>query len=350
MKGGGVWYSNSMFKTSLSLAVMLLIGCAGQHAPDRVMTYDFLKFYDGFRAQVEAQGLNPKLLDDAFSGNIAPDATVLDHEKAQPETTQTFSQYLAKMMNDTRRTKAVALYGEHRTALSSVEARTGVPSSVLVALWGIESNFGANMGKHPVIPALVTLAWRSPRGTFFGKEAMDALRVAAQQRMEPSELVGSWAGAMGQCQFMPSNYLKHATDGDGDGKADIWGTPSDVFASSAMFLKHLGWQKDIPWRLRATVTADLPDTVKLNERGLSEPYSVAQWQRWGIIPSGKPFSGFGGVDTLTRLYRPLGHDGPVYLLGPNYNAILGWNKSSYFATSVLLLSESIEKGGELPDV
>jgi membrane-bound lytic murein transglycosylase B len=254
------------------------------------------------------------------------------------------------MLSDARRTQGAALYQQHLPVLMDVEARTGVPGNVMVALWGIESNFGANMGTTPVIPALVTLAWRSPRGEYFAKEAMQALRVAAQQHIEPQALVGSWAGAMGGCQFMPSNYLAYAVDGDGDGSADIWKTPADVFASSGNFLHELGWQQGKPWRVKARATAVLPQAAGFNERGLSKPWAIAQWQRWGVIPLGQTFAELGGMDTAVRLYQPMGSEGPLYMLGGNFDVILKWNKSSYFAASVLLLAESIAKNGEMPHV
>lgn len=314
---------------------------------------EFERFYEAFKRDAEVQGLNGDLLDQAFGGTVTPYAVVLKHDKSQPETTQTFASYLAKMMVESRRKKGAQIYQDHLTTLMDVEVRTGVPGNVLVALWGIESNFGANMGGHPVIPALVTLAWSSEkdsRKAFFRKEALVALQIATQQRMEPRELIGSWAGAMGGCQFMPSTYLKHATDGDGDGKTDIWANPTDVFASSAQFLKDLGWRQGKPWRLGATVTAELPSEAAFNERGLSEPHSIGQWQRWGVVPRGQAFTALGSVDTLARVYRPMNENGPAFMVGPNFDVILKWNKSSYFAASVLLLAESVAKNGDLPRV
>lgn len=335
----------------LAASAALLAGCATLPGEDTYSQSEFETFYRSFRMKVQAEGLSGEALDAAFGGSIRPVGAVLSSEKTQPETTRTFREYLASMLSETRRTKGVALMAEHQAALKRAETASGVPASVITALWGIESNFGANQGTHPVIPGLVTLAWKSPRGEFFGREAINALRVAEKERMNPADIKGSWAGAMGQCQFMPSTFLKHAKDGDGDGREDIWNNPADVFASAGNYLKALGWQAGKPWRLRAAATVRLDDDkTKFNERGLSEPQTISQWQRWGVVGSGASFSAFGGPETRTRLYKPLGTSGPLFMVGPNYDVILGWNRSSYFATSVLLLAESLDKGGALPDV
>ena len=325
----------------------LLAGCAGQQLGRNNDGFD--AFYKKFRAQVAAQGINPQLLDQSFSGTPAPLPGVLDHEQNQPEVKQTFAGYLRIMLSETRRQKGEAMLHQYDAELSRISSQTGVPAEVIVALWGIESNYGAGMGGYPTIPALTTLAWASKRGDFFGREAVNALKVAQQEGFPPSRLTGSWAGAMGGCQFMPSTYLKYAKDGDGDGKADIWSNPLDVFASTANYLHSLGWKAGQPWRIRAQVSVELPEDAKFNERGLSSRQTIAQWQKWGVVSRGGSFAAFGGTGTLTRIYRPMGADGPTYMLGPNVDAVLGWNNSSYFAASVFLLAESI-RTGQLPDV
>lgn len=335
----------------LAMAGAVLAGCATMPGEESLSQSEFEAFYQSFRMKVQSEGLRGEALDAAFGGRIAPVGAVLSSEKSQPETVRTFSSYVASMLSETRRTKGVALMAEHNTALKRAEAESGVPASVITALWGIESNFGVNQGTHPVIPGLVTLAWKSPRGEFFGREAINALKVAEKEGMDPAMIRGSWAGAMGQCQFMPSTFLKHAKDGDGDGREDIWDNPADVFASAGNYLKALGWKRGTPWRMKANASVRLDDDkTKFNERGLSEPQTIAQWQQWGVVGVGGTFNSFGPPETKTRLYKPLGENGPLFMVGPNYDVILGWNRSSYFATSVLLLAESYENGGALPHV
>jgi lytic murein transglycosylase len=346
-------FPSAAARRSLAVGAMLIVlsgigGCAGE----RNMGFHhetFDTFYERFRSQVAEAGLDPAELDASFRGEPAPVPGVLDAEQNQPEVKQTFQGYLRIMLSDTRRAKGEAMLHQYQGELGAVSARTGVPPEVIVALWGIESNYGAGQGDYPTVPALATLAWASPRGDFFGREALNALRLARQQGVPAASLTGSWAGAMGGCQFMPGTYLKYAMDGDGDGKADIWSDPVDVFASTANYLSHLGWKPHTPWRISARVTAPLPPEAKLNERGLSAKQTIAQWQKWGVVTAGQSFTAFGPLSTSVRIYQPLGAGGPTYMLGPNVDAILGWNNSSYFAASVFLLSEAI-KTGQLPDV
>lgn len=341
-----------MYKRISMVMLAGMAACSMQPplAPDAKPRQPFAEFYQQFYQQVAAAGLNPALLEQAFAGKIEPYAPAIRSEANQPEIQSTFTSYVQKMLAASRRAQGAALYREHAATLRQVEARTGVPGSVIVALWGMESNFGGNMGSHPVVPALVTLAWSSDRGAYFASEALAALKVARQQDLQPQNLTGSWAGAMGQCQFMPSNYLKYATDGNGDGKADIWMSTPDVLASAGTFLQALGWQKDVPWRVPARISVRLPQQAGFNERGLSEPHAIAQWQQWGVVPKGQGFTALGSPQRAVRLYRPLGDDGPAYMLGPNFDVLLKWNYSSYFAASALLLAESIANNGELPDV
>lgn len=344
-----------LLRFSLCLLVLGLglAACAEMGSKSGSGGLSFDRFYAKFRAQVAQQGLDPKVLDAAFDGKPAPLRVVLEHEQTQPETTKTILQYFEITLSTARQAKGRELATKYKTELASASVQSGVPPEILIALWGIESNYGQNMGDHRTVPALVTLAWKSPRGSYFAGEAMAALRVAKRENMLVGNLVGSWAGAMGQCQFMPTNYLKHARDGNGDGKVDIWGTEADVFASSGNFLKHLGW-KTPPggpslWRLPAMTTFELPAQVKFNDRGLSDKHTIAQWQKWGVVPKGLPFSKLGEPFALTRVFQPLGNRGPTYMLSPNFDVVLGWNMSSYFAASVFLLGDSI-RDGELPDV
>lgn len=306
---------------------------AYKHKPKQ----SFNAFYQNLRAEVQAQGLPPELLDKAFGNNPQPIAAVLESEKKQPEFTRTFSQYVGGMVNPQRLGNGRKLYLHHRKALQKAEKATGVPASVIVALWGAETNYGKVTGGHPVIPALATLAWDSPRHQYFRTETLAAIRIAHQLNFPPSKLTGSWAGALGQCQFMPTNYLKHARDGNADGVIDIWHTEADVFASAGNFLNHLGWTQGQPWKIKAPKKL-LTDNLKLNPRGLSEPMPTREWNALGA--HNLPF----GPDEKLRYYKP--EEGkPAYLLGPNFEVIMGWNKSSYFAWSVLTLADNIAQKG-----
>jgi len=329
---------NILRRSSSLAAALLLAGCAStipSDAPTRnAAGVTFKTFYAQFKREAAAKGYNPADIDAAFSGNIKPIGAVVKSEKSQPELVRTFAEYTGSMLSANRIGQGVSNMVEHREDLATTQARTGVSPSVVVALWGIETNFGKVQGDHPVIPALVTLAWQSPRADYFRKETYAALDVLKKTGKQPADLKGSWAGAMGQCQFMPSSYLAYATDGNNDGQADIWTTEADVFASAATYLQKRGWRKDIPWRLAAT-GIEKPG-VKLNARGLSEPQPFSYWQGRGY--TGPKFAS----STPFRYYRPQ-EGGPSYLLGPNFSTILSWNNSSYFAWSVLALADTIEQ-------
>lgn len=335
-----------MYKKLIPLALMLLVTACGTTSslttrkPSEVNAQGvrFDKFYAQLRKEAIGKGYDVALLDDAFDGRPAPIGAVVKSENSQPELIRSFAEYTGGMLSTARISKGVENLKEHADDLAKSQARTGVSSSVVVALWGIETNFGKVQGDHPVVPALVTLAWQSPRSDYFRKETYAALDILKKTGKKPSELKGSWAGAMGQCQFMPSSYLAYATDGDDDGKADIWTNEADVFASASTYLQKRGWKPEVPWRLAVNEEFRASD-LKLNTRGLSEPESLGSWKSRGFkVPDDLDISS----SEKFRYYKPQA-DGPAYLLGPNFSVILSWNNSSYFAWSVLALAETIEQ-------
>ena len=319
--------------------LLVLTSCStmsGMH-PDNPTNESFNRFYAELRKEAQRKGHDPRLLDKAFDGNIAPIPQVLKSEKAQPEIVRTFAQYTGSMLSASRIERGTQNLKDHNAELTRAYERTGVPQSVIVALWGIETRFGEVQGTHPVIPALATLAWQSPRSDYFRKETFAALEVATKTGKEPNELLGSWAGAMGQCQFMPTSWLAYAQDGDGDGIADIWKNEADVFASAANYLYKRGWQKGQPWRYQLAGTFN-EKGLELNSRGLSPIHPLSFWKARGFkVPSDVNLP----ANTQLRYYKPQA-EGPSYLLGPNFSVILSWNNSSYFAWSVLSLADTIE--------
>lgn len=299
----------------------------------------FESFYVKLRKEAVSKGYSGKQLDAAFGKTPTPIGAVIKSENAQPELVRTFAEYTGGMLSANRIAQGTSNYIEHKTDLTATQQRTGVPASVVVALWGIETNFGKVQGAHPIVPALATLAWQSPRAEYFRKETFAALEVAKRTGKEPANLMGSWAGAMGQCQFMPSSYLAYATDGDNDGIADIWTNEADVFASAATYLQKRGWKSGMPWRFDIADGFDTKN-LKLNSRGLSEPMDLATFKARGFkMPT--EHKNISNSEKF-RYYKPQA-EGPAYLLGPNFSVILSWNNSSYFAWSVLSLADTIEQ-------
>jgi membrane-bound lytic murein transglycosylase B len=317
---------------------LLLAGCAawrpqGGDSP-QAQGIKFNTFLVKLEAEAIARGLNADLIRQSYGSQTpAPLPELRKAEQNQAEFTDTLANYTSRAVNPNRVARGRALMAAHATTLAKIEKSTGVPASIVVALWGLESDFGRNAGNLPLLPSLISMAYKSPRSQMFRAEVFAALQLP-----DTSNLKGSWAGATGQCQFMPSNVLKHARDGNADGRIDIWHTEADVFASTANFIKHLGYQPKQPWRWRTTEKLNLGG-LEINIRGLSEPLTRAAWAKRGLQQSVKV-----PPTTKLRYYQPEGGTA-VYLVGPNYEAVLSWNYSSYFATSVFMLADELAKKG-----
>jgi membrane-bound lytic murein transglycosylase B len=321
-----------MMKSLFLICALLLTGCAtwrmGSSDSPADRGENFKQFVVGLEAEAIARGLDAELIRQSY-GNQTP-APLPEARKA--ETTQAefngfLATYVNRAVNPARVARAQALLAEYATTLAKVNKKTGVEPAMMVALWGMESDFGRHIGSMPLLPTLISMAYKSPRHTMFRAEVFAALQIPGVVNKK-----GSWAGATGQCQFMPSNVLKYATDGNGDGRADIWGTEADVFASTATFIKALGYTPGQPWRVAVKTPLDMTG-IALNTRGLSAPISLAEWRHRGFV---------GNVALgKYRYYVPEGATGPAFLTAPNYDAILDWNYSSFFATSVFTLAERV---------
>jgi peptidoglycan lytic transglycosylase B len=295
------------------------------------------------RTEAAQRGFSTRTVDHTLAHAVLiPRVVELDHQ--QPEVTLTFEQYLARVVNDARAAKARQKLAENRALLQRVAHRYGVQPRFIVALWGIETNFGQITGGFSVIDALMTLAYDGRRSAFFRQELFNALSIVQNRGIPPREMRGSWAGAMGQSQFMPSTYLAHAVDFDGDGKADIWNSHADVFASIAHYLSDLGWRADETWG-RAVRLPDGFDTALINGVRLDKPARpLAGWESLGIRRAE------GGAlprrDVAAWLIQPSGAGAGelAYLVYSNYRALLQWNRSLFFATAVGYLADRIDQG------
>ena len=293
----------------------------------------FAVWLAAYKAEALTKGISQAVLDRAFAG-VTPHPRVVELDRRQPEGRITFSKYFQNTVTSGRITKGRQLMADNAGVLASVAATYGVPAKVVVALWGVETSFGANQGGFSVIRSLATLAYEGRRAEFFRDELTKALLIMQREGFGPEKMIGSWAGAMGQSQFMPSSYLKWAVDFDGDGHRDIWATRADVFASAANYLKQNGWVAGEHWGRPVRVPPGLPrDLVTLDTRR-----SLAEWQALGVrLPDGGDLP---SAEMSASLINP-GDEGRYWLVYENFRVIMRWNRSTYFAMSVLSLADSI---------
>src|SRR5216683_4967205 len=257
---------------SIFVAAMLALGAW----PAAANQADFPTFLAGVRQDALAAGIKPAILDRALNG-LQPIPRVLELDRKQPERVLTFTEYMGRVVTPSRIETARHRLAENRSLLDEIGAKYGVQPRFIVALWGIESDFGRGMGGFPVIGALATLAYDGRRSAFFRKELLNALKILDHGDIAPEAMMGSWAGAMGQSQFMPSSYLSYAVGWRGDGRRDIWNRKEDVFASIANYLARVGWRGDQNWGREVR----LPPGLDRSLGGIDAGKPVAEWGRLG---------------------------------------------------------------------
>lgn len=317
-------------KRLLALSTCLLLGAAPAYAS----AASFEGWLSGFRQEARQAGVSEATLSSALN-NIQPIQKVIDLDRKQPEWKQTFAQYRQNIVNAKRIQDGRKHMRTYAAELAEVERRYGVAPQYVVALWGIETNFGSNTGGFNIIPALATLAWEGRRAAFFKGELLNALKIIDSGHISAPEMKGSWAGAMGQNQFMPSSFNNFAVDGNGDGRRDIWGTKQDVFASTANYLKKNGWNAGERWG-RAAV---LPPGFSESLIGPKIKKPLSEWARLGVtLPGGEALP---PENMRASIVAPDGLAGDVFIVYNNYQTIMAWNRSTYFATSVGLLADRI---------
>ncbi|MDD5389461.1 MAG: lytic murein transglycosylase [Gallionellaceae bacterium] len=308
--------------------------CASSLAARSDEAPDFSSWLAQFRQEALAQGISQATLDAALA-DARPLPEVIERDQRQPEFFQTFWSYLDKRLSPWRIERGQALLQEHRVLLDEVQTRYGVPASILVAFWGLETNYGAYLGDFPIPVALATLAFDPRRGDFFRRELLQSLRIIEAGHVAAADMKGSWAGAMGQVQFMPSTYLRYAVDGDGDGHKNLWVSLPDAFNSAAHFLRELGWQPGEIWGREVRLPANF-DWESAQPK-VKKPVNV--WARLGVTQAdGLPLP---KSDMAGAIVLPQGHAGPAFLVYRNFEVIMGWNRSLSYALAVGLLSDRL---------
>src|SRR5690348_16830479 len=295
----------------------------------------FHAFIQDVRRDALNQGITPATLDRAFA-NVAYVPHVIELDRQQPESTLTFEEYIDRVVSQTRRERGREVLTENRALLDVVSRKYGVAPRFIVALWGIESDYGRLTGNFSEIDALATLAYDGRRSAFFRKELINALTVVQRMHVDPRTMTGSWAGAMGQSQFMPSSFLNYAVSWRGDAPPDIWTNKADVFASIANYLAHVGWRPDEGWG----VAVKTPTGFDQRLIGLGQRKPLSAWAALGLQQAN------GGAlqdsPTTASLIEPGGDSGPALLVFDNFRVILRWNNSSYFATAVGYLADAVD--------
>lgn len=318
----------------IAIAIAVLVGTGAVSAQQSAQP-DFHTFIQEVRRDAISQGITPATLDRAFA-NVAYVPHVIELDRQQPESTLSFEDYIDRVVSPTRRERGREQLDENRALLDAVSRKYGVAPRFIVALWGIESDYGRITGSFSEIDALATLAYDGRRSAFFRKELVNALIVVQRMHVDPRAMTGSWAGAMGQSQFMPSSFLNYAVSWRGNAPPDIWTNKADVFASIANYLAHVGWRPDESWGIAVKTPAGLDQSLI----GLGQRRPLSNWTALGLQQAN------GGAlqdsPATASLIEPGGESGPAFLVFDNFRVILRWNNSSYFATAVGYLADAVD--------
>ena len=299
-------------------------------APARAQEGDFPGFLAGLRPEAKARGISQATFDAAFAGVTAPDPEVIARTRRQNEFSRPVWDYLVGAVSAGRIARGKAQAARLSGTLAAIEAKTGVPRSVILAFWGVESDFGVSAGSLSVLRSLASLAYAGHRGRLFRDELLAALQILENGDVEPRNMVGSWAGAMGQVQFLPSVYLREAVDFDGDGRRDIWRSEADALASIAHYLRSLGWNPAVSWGYEVSLPKDFDLT---RYRGPLSDFAARGVRR----TDGKPLPPKGEAS----LFLPGGLGAPVFLITENFEAIRGYNTSDSYALAVGHLADRL---------
>ena len=297
------------------------------------------------RAEAVKRGISPATVATAFDG-LTPNPAVIDLDGRQPEFSQTFWRYFDGAVSDTRVAKGRALMQQNAALLAGLERSYGVPGRYLVAFWGVETDFGHNTGGFSVVRSLATLAYDGRRGPYFRDEMFAALTILDHHDIDNAHMIGSWAGAMGQTQFMPTAFLKYAVDQDHDGRRDIWTSVPDALGSVANYLKSLGWDGTRGWGAEVSLPAQFDASLASLDTDAAETVkTMAEWRALGVRRAdGGTLAASGDPAALVL---PAGIAGPAFLVSGNYRVILKYNRSTFYAVAIGALADRLGGAGPL---
>jgi lytic murein transglycosylase len=289
-------------------------------------TGDFDSWLTAFRTEAAAEGISPNIVSAALNG-VTLDQNVIQRDRAQGVFQQSFLEFSDRMVSTYRLVQGEKLMKQHDKLFGRIESEYGVSAPVIVAIWGLESDFGVNLGKFNVVRSLATLAYDCRRSAFFRKQLLDALRILERRDLTIAEMIGNWAGELGPMQFTASDYFRIAVDFDGDGKRNAISSIPDALASAANFLSGHGWKRGKPWLQEVRVPTKLP----WEEADLTIRHPRSQWVAWGVTAANGELA---SDDMLASLLLPMGRLGPAFLAYDNFKAFLGWNAAPVYSATV----------------
>ncbi len=321
----------------LLIGVSVLTAFATNATPDDTKVVfnqqDFEAFLTDIRTLARRQGISEQTLDEAFIG-LTPDSKVIQYDRNQAEFSVNFWRYLTSRVSQTRLEKGQLKLQENQGLLAKVYQKYGIPPAILVAFWGLETNYGKHVGKMNLVRSLATLSFDLRRRDFFTRELLTLLKLIDSGKLPPN-VGGSWAGAMGSTQFMPSNVAAYAIDNDADGMLDLWNSLEDIMHSSGNFLAHIGWHRGEKWGREVIIKSDFDFSLA----GLKTKKSVNEWQVLGV----RRVNGddLPNSNISASLLLPMGFQGPAFLVYRNFHVILRWNRSILYALSVGHLADKL---------
>jgi lytic murein transglycosylase len=329
--GGAMWQRISGKRMFAAAAVAMLtlaaLPLAANAAPRCRNTGSFDKWLADFKQEAAAAGVSRQAIAAALDG-VTFDPAIIRRDSGQGVFQQSFLQFAGRMAGGGRYQIGLKQLKAHAALLSRIEQQIGVPPPVVVALWGLESDYGAYKGGvYNIIRSVATLAYDCRRPAFFREQLMGAVKLVDRGDLKPSEMIGNWAGELGPTQFTPADYFKHGVDFDSDGRVDMLRSVPDALASAANLLKSFGWRRGEPWLQEVRVPARMP----WEQSGLDKQHPRAQWVKWGVVAAHG--AALPADNLAASLILPMGHLGPAFLAYPNFRAYIGWNAALVYSTT-----------------
>ncbi len=325
---------------ALSLTPIAIVATSSITFAECTNKGSFNAWLANYKKYAASQGISQSTIRSALRG-MQLDRKVIRRDRRQGFFGQSFASFSRKLATEHRRVHGRKKIKKNKRYFDRAQKKYGVPPEVITAFWALESDFGVGMGKFPVLRALVTLAYDCRRKELFTRELTSALKIIDRGDLRPSDMIGSWAGELGQTQFLPTHYLEHAVDFDGDGRRNLFSSSADIIGTTAAFIQHLGWRRGEPWLQEVRVPAKLP----WDQADLAIKHPRSQWAQWGVKRADG--SALPADELPASLLLPMGRFGPAFLAYPNFNVYLEWNQSLNYSTTAAYLATRMGGAGPM---